>query len=157
MEARARAKQLASLVDHREGHPRLLLDEARVSTCRPAGYQVLYTSAHHMLTSLRADRADNSHERRLARYASVDLLIIDNLGLRGLTGEEPIDLYDIIRERDEKASTIITSNRAIEEWAPLFNYKPLAGAAMDRLLHHAHVIEITVPSHRNPQPHWKVA
>jgi DNA replication protein DnaC len=115
-----------------------------------AGYQVLYTSAHQMLTGLRAARADDSHERKLARLVDVDLLIIDDLGLRGLVGDEPIDLYDIIRQRYEKASTIITSNRAVEEWAPLFNDKLLAGAAMDRLLHHAHVIEITGHSYRNP-------
>jgi DNA replication protein DnaC len=115
-----------------------------------AGHDVLYTSAHQMLTSLRAARADNSHERKLARLVEVDLLIIDDLGLRGLIGDEPIDLYDIIRQRYEKASTIITSNRAVEEWSPLFNDKLLAGAAMDRLLHHAHVIEITGHSYRNP-------
>lgn len=115
-----------------------------------AGYQVLYNSAHQMLVGLRAARADGTHERKLARLTSVDLLIIDDLGLRGLTGDEPLDLYDIIRQRYEKASTIITSNRALEEWAPLFNDKLLAGAAMDRLLHHAHVIEITGHSYRNP-------
>ena len=115
-----------------------------------AGYQVHYTSAHQMLVGLRASRADASLERKLGRLVDVDLLIIDDLGLRGLTGDEPLDLYEIIRQRYEKASTIITSNRAIEEWAPLFNDKLLAGAAMDRLLHHAHVIEITGHSYRNP-------
>ena len=115
-----------------------------------AGYQVHYTSAHQMLIGLRAARADASLERKLARLVDVDLLIIDDLGLRNLTGDEPLDLYELIRQRYEKASTIITSNRAIEEWAPLFNDKLLAGAAMDRLLHHAHVIEITGHSYRNP-------
>ena len=104
-----------------------------------------------LLASRRARRC-----RRVARAQArsprrdVDLLIIDDLGLRNLTGDEPLDLYELIRQRYEKASTIITSNRAIEEWAPLFNDKLLAGAAMDRLLHHAHVIEITGHSYRNP-------
>lgn len=115
-----------------------------------AGYQVIYASAHQMLKELRACRADGTHERRLARYGTVDLLIIDDLGLRALTGEEPIDLYDIIRQRYERASTMITSNRALEEWAPLFGDPLLANAAMDRLLHHAHVIEVTGASYRNP-------
>jgi DNA replication protein DnaC len=117
-----------------------------------AGYQVLYISAHEMLTQLRAARADNSLERRLARLGSIDLLIIDDLGLRGLTGEEPLDLYDVIRQRYERASTIITSNRAVEEWAPLFRDPLLASAAIDRLRHHAHIIEITGDSYRNPPP-----
>ncbi len=82
--------------------------------------------------------------------SSVDLLIIDDLGLRTLTGDEPLDLYEIIRERYERASTMITSNRALEEWAPLFNDPLLANAAMDRLLHHSHIIEVTGASFRTP-------
>lgn len=115
-----------------------------------AGYGVIYTAAHRMLKDLRAARADGTHERRLTRYSSVDLLIIDDLGLRALSNEEPLDLYDIIRQRYERASTIITSNRDMTEWAPLFNDPLLASAAMDRLLHHAHIIEITGASYRNP-------
>jgi DNA replication protein DnaC len=115
-----------------------------------AGHNVIYAPAHQMLKDLRASRADGTHERRLARYSSVDLLIINDLGLRPLAGEEPLDLYEIIRQRYERASTMITSNRALEEWAPLFNDDLLANAAMDRLLHHAHVIEVTGASYRNP-------
>ena len=55
-----------------------------------------------MLTQLRASRADQSYERRLARFASPDLLVLDDLGLRPHTGEEPLDLYEIIRERYER-------------------------------------------------------
>jgi DNA replication protein DnaC len=115
-----------------------------------AGHNVFYTSAHEMLTQLRASRADASYDRRLARLTTPDLLIIDDLGLRPLAGDEPIDLYEVIRRRYERASTITTSNRAIVEWAPLFKDELLAGAALDRLLHHAHVIEITGHSYRNP-------
>ena len=115
-----------------------------------SGYKVLFISADKMLTQLRAARADSSHERLLARLGSVDLLIIDDLGLRALSGNEPLDLYEIIRQRYERASTIITSNRAVEEWAPLFKDPLLASAAIDRLRHHAHIIEITGNSYRNP-------
>jgi DNA replication protein DnaC len=103
-----------------------------------------------MLLQLRAGRADASYDRRLLRFVSTDLLIIDDLGLRALAGDEPIDLYEVIRRRYERASTIITSNRAIAEWAPLFKDELLAGAALDRLLHHSHVVEITGHSYRNP-------
>ncbi len=115
-----------------------------------AGNSVVYTSAHHMLTQLRAARGDGTHDRKMLRYTSPAVLIIDDLGLRALTGNEPIDLYDIIRQRYERASTMITSNRALEEWAPLFDDPLLANAAMDRLLHHAHVIEVAGDSYRNP-------
>ena len=67
-------------------------------------------------------------------------------------GDEPIDLYEIIRQRYEHGATIITSNRAIEEWPPLFGDPLLASAAMDRLLHHAHVLEMDGDTFRNPPP-----
>lgn len=114
------------------------------------GHNVIYTSAHMMLTKLRAARGDQSYERRLCRLVGADLLVIDDLGLRPLIGEEPLDLYEIIRQRYERGSTIITSNRDLAEWAPLFKDELLASAAMDRLLHHGHIIEIVGDSYRNP-------
>lgn len=119
--------------------------------CR-AGYQVLYVGAHDLLIQLRAARADASLDRRMLRFTSPDVLVIDDLGLRPLTGDEPIDLYEIIRQRYERGSTIVTSNRAIEEWPPLFGDLLLASAALDRLLHHAHVIEMDGDTFRNPPP-----
>lgn len=115
-----------------------------------AGYTVLYTPAHQMLAQLRAARADESFDRRLLRFTSPELLIVDDLGLRPLENHEPGDLYEIIRQRYERGSMIITSNRALEEWQPLFGDPLLASAAMDRLLHHSHQLEITGDSFRNP-------
>jgi DNA replication protein DnaC len=119
--------------------------------CR-AGYTVLNVSAHEMLLQLRASRADASYERRMLRFTTPDLLVLDDVGLRPLTGDEPIDLYELVRRRYEHASTVVTSNRAKEEWPSLFGDPLLASAAMDRLLHNAHVIEITGDSYRNPPP-----
>jgi DNA replication protein DnaC len=119
--------------------------------CR-LGHRVLYLGAKELLRDLRAARADASYERKLARYISIDLLIIDDLGLRPLVDDEPIDLYEIIRNRYERAPTIITSNRAIPELALLFHDPLLASAALDRLLHDAHVVELTGHSYRNPPP-----
>lgn len=63
-----------------------------------------------------------------------------------------MDLYEVVRQRYERKSTVITSNRAIEEWPPLFGDPLMASAAMDRLLHHAHVLVIEGDSFRNPPP-----
>ncbi len=101
---------------------------------------------------LRAARGDGSYEKRLLRLTTTDVLIVDDLGLRGLAQDEPADLYEIVRRRYEHGSTIITSNRAIEEWPPMFGNPLLASAAMDRLLHHAHVLVIEGDSYRNPPP-----
>jgi DNA replication protein DnaC len=118
--------------------------------CR-SGSSVLYTSAQRLFTQLRASRADQSYEKRLLRFTSPDVLVIDDLGLRPLEREEPLDLYEIIRARYELGSMIITSNRAIEEWYGLFPDDLMASAAMDRLLHHAEVVVLEGQSYRNPR------
>jgi DNA replication protein DnaC len=117
--------------------------------CR-AGHAVLYVTAHQLFTQLRAARADDSLERKLQRLERPDLLVVDDLGLRPLRHEEPHDLYEVIRRRYERGSMLMTSNRALEEWHPLFHDALLASAAMDRLLHHSHVLEIEGDSFRNP-------
>lgn len=122
--------------------------------CR-AGYDVLHVTADDMLRQLRAARADGSHEKRLQRFVRPPLLILDDIGLRALTGDEPLDLYDVIRLRYEKRSTILTSNRDVPEIGALFGDPLLAGAAMDRLLHHAHVLTLVGNSFRNPPQNAK--
>lgn len=117
--------------------------------CR-VGLSSIYISANQMLQQLRAARADQSYDRKLLRFTTPDLLIVDDLGLRPFDHDEPIDLYEVIRQRYERASTILTSNRALEEWHPLFGDELLASAAMDRLLHHSHVLVIEGRSFRNP-------
>ena len=117
--------------------------------CR-AGYNVLYQPARRMLSELRASRADGSLERRMLRYTTPELLILDDLGLQPLRQDEPEDLYEVIRQRYERGAMVITSNRAVEEWYPLFGEPLMASAAMDRLLHHAHIIEMPGHSYRNP-------
>ena len=118
--------------------------------CR-AGYSVQYVVTRDLMKQLRASRADQTYERRMARLTDVDLLIVDDLGLLPLSHDEPGDLYEIIRLRYERASTLITSNRDTDELAHLFGDPLLASAAMDRLLHGAHVLRLTGDTHRNPR------
>jgi len=94
------------------------------------GHTVLYTSASAMFAQLRAARGDGSFDRRMLRYTGPDLLIVDD-------------------QRYERGAMIVTSNRALAEWPPLFGDALLASAAMDRLLHHAHVLEIEGESYRS--------
>jgi len=124
--------------------------------CR-AGHSVHYVPAHRMLSQLRAARADQSQEKRMLRFTTPDVLIVDDLGLRPLDADEPIDLYEIIRARYERGSMILTSNRALEEWYPLFRDDLMASAAMDRLLHHAHILVLEGASFRNPPGNRKAS
>jgi DNA replication protein DnaC len=119
--------------------------------CR-AGHSVLYVPAHEMLRQLRAARADGSFDRKLLRFTTPALLVIDDLGLRPLVADEHVDLYEVIRQRYERGAIVITSNRDEEELARLFGDPLLASAAMDRLLHRAHVLVLEGDSFRNPPP-----
>ncbi len=117
--------------------------------CR-AGYTTLFVQAHRLFAGLRAARGDGSYDRRMLGFTGPDLLIIDDLGLRPLRHEAPEDLLEVIRQRYERGSIIVTSNRAVDEWYSLFGDALLASAAMDRLLHHAHVVVMEGSSYRNP-------
>ena len=121
--------------------------------CR-RGYDALFTSAHKMLAQLNGGRADGTYARRLNTYLKTDLLIVDDFGLKPVVPPGPEDLYDIINERYEHGSILLTSNRSPTEWYELFGDPLLASAALDRLMHNAHALIITGDSYRMPTRHW---
>ena len=110
--------------------------------------RVLSRSTHHLLKNLHAARASGTQPRLMAKVLKADLLILDDFGLYPLTPQGAQDLYEIISERYERASMIMTSNRAFEEWAEVFNNDLLASAALDRLTHHTHTLIIRGQSYR---------
>lgn len=119
--------------------------------CR-RGYNVLFTSVSKMLSHVNGGRADGTHGRRLTGYIRPELLILDDFGLKTLRGSEQEDLYEVINERYERSSLMLTSNRDYQEWPDVFADNPLlASAALDRLAHRAHLITITGASYRASQ------
>lgn len=100
--------------------------------CRK-GVQALLVDTDKMLKHLHGGRADGSWERRLTTYLRADLLLLDDFGLKPLSPPGPEDLYDVINERYEQGSIILTSNRAPAEWPELFGDPLLASAGRDRL------------------------
>lgn len=115
--------------------------------CR-RGYSALFTNTYKMLQRINGGRADGTLERRVQTYLRQDLLVLDDFGLKPLTPPGPEDLYDIINERYERGSILLTSNRAPEEWPDLFGEPLLAAAGLDRLTHRAQVVVITGTSFR---------
>lgn len=113
------------------------------------GLDVLFITTQKILQHLNGGRADGSWERRMATYLRPDLLILDDFGLKPLQPPGPEDLYDVINERYEKGSILITSNRAPNEWPDLFLDPLLASAGLDRLLDRAEVIVIRGLSFRS--------
>jgi DNA replication protein DnaC len=111
-------------------------------------YLVLSRPTHHLLKDLHASRASGTQPRLMSKVLKADLLILDDFGLHPLTPQAAQDLYEIISERYERSSLVITSNRAFEEWAEVFNNDLLASAALDRLTHHTHTLIIRGASYR---------
>ena len=104
--------------------------------------RVLARGTQRLLTDLHAARASGTYPRLLAKVLNADLLVLDDFGLQPLSAQATQDLYEIIRDRYERGSLIISSNRAFEEWHEVFGNDLLASAALDRLTHHCHTLII---------------
>jgi DNA replication protein DnaC len=113
--------------------------------------QIIFRNTARLLTELNTARAIGTHTRLLRKILNVDLLVLDDFGLQSLTPQGAQDLYEIIAERYERASLIVTSNRAFAEWPALFGNDLLASAALDRLTHHSHSLVIRGHSFRQRQ------
>ena len=110
---------------------------------------VLYRSVFDLVRELSAEANQAGESRLLGKYLKPDLLIIDDMGLKILPPKSGEILPEIIMRRYENRSTLMTSNRPIEEWGKLLSDVPAASAILDRLLHHAEVIPITGRSYRS--------
>ena len=115
--------------------------------CRQ-GVDVLFANTHKMLQHLHGGRADGSWAKRLQLYLRPELLVLDDFGLKPLVDPAPSDLYDVMNERDEVGSILVTRNRAPTEWPDLCGNPLLAAAGLDRLAHHAETVVITGRSFR---------
>jgi DNA replication protein DnaC len=113
-----------------------------------AGFHVLYREAHILFEELLLADAIGERLERIAMFTEVPLLIIDDLGMRKLPASAAEDLLEIVMRRYERASTIITSNRPLEDWPKMFGDTPAVTAFLDRLMHHSHLIELRGKSYR---------
>ena len=111
-------------------------------------FQVLYRSIFDLVRDFLRDEAFNQQDRTLRRYLKPELLVIDDFGLKQLPKNSGEYLFEVIMRRYENRSTIMTSNRPLEEWGKLLGDVPTAGAILDRFLHHAQVVAITGRSYR---------
>ena len=107
------------------------------AACR-AGYQVLFRQTDRLLKTLARSLADNSFDRELRSFITPDLLVLDDFGLKKLSRQATSDFYDVLIERHTRSSTIMTSNRSVEEWMAVFDEPMLGQSALDRFCHRAH-------------------
>jgi DNA replication protein DnaC len=105
------------------------------------GYRVLYRETHVLLDELAEATIDGSRKDYMKELASVPLLMIDDLGMRRLPLTAAEDLLEIILRRYQRTSTLVTSNRVVEDWGKLLGDTAAVSAMLDRLLHHGHVLK----------------
>src|SRR5437867_4512484 len=105
------------------------------------GYRVTYREAHTLIEELADATLDGTRKAYLADLGAVPLLIIDDLGMRKLPHTAAEDLLEVVMRRYERAATLLTSNRPVDDWGKLLGDTAAVTALLDRLLHHAQVLK----------------
>lgn len=119
--------------------------------CRE-GYTVLYARTGRLLGELTLARVDGTYPQRLAALARVDLLVLDDWGLAPWTAEQRRDLWEILDDRYERHSTLVTSQLPVDHWYAALGDPTLADAILDRLVHNAHKLTLQGESLRKQRP-----
>jgi len=112
------------------------------------GHTVQLIHANSLIDQLHRSKADGSYQRILRKLSNMDLLILDEVGFKKFPQNGIDDFFEVIRQRYESGSIILTTNRKFEDWEQLFGDKVMASAIIDRLVHHAYIIKITGDSYR---------
>src|SRR6059036_118891 len=105
------------------------------------GHRVLYREAHTLVDELAEAQLTGTRKATLGNLTTIPLLILDDLGMRKLPATAAEDLLEIVMRRYERASTMLTSNRPVDDWGKLLADVAAVGAMLDRLLHHGHVLK----------------
>ncbi|HET9220198.1 MAG TPA: IS21-like element helper ATPase IstB [Terriglobia bacterium] len=105
------------------------------------GYRVLYRETHTLLSDIAEAALDGTRKELMELLSTIPLLIIDDLGMRKLSPSAAEELLEIVMRRYERASTLLTSNRPVEDWGKLLGDTAAVTAMLDRLLHHGHVLK----------------
>ena len=118
-----------------------------INACKQ-GHQVLFVNAKELIDTLETELQEGTLQQFLKKLSKIELLIIDELSYINMDKEKESLFFQIIRQRYEKSSLIITTNLPIGRWNELFTGQLAATAILDRLLHHCHLISITGDSYR---------
>ena len=121
------------------------------------GYKVLYREAHQLSEDMAEARELGTLRKLRAQLKTAELLLIDDLFLRKLPAQAGDELADVLMSRYEKASTIVTSNRPLEDWARLLGDVVVVTPPLDRLMHHGHLLKFEGKSWRLKEAAARVA
>lgn len=113
-----------------------------------AGHRVYFTTAQDLVDDLYATLADGSFRQRMRSLLAHDLIILDELGFLPMDATASNHLFQVVAQAYERRSLIVTSNRSFQEWGSIFATATIATATLDRLLHHAHILNLRGDSYR---------
>ena len=116
-----------------------------------AGYTALYFQIHDLIASIMEADATGERKGFFKKLLKTDLLILDDLGFKRLRHDDAEELLEVVMRRYEHASTVMISNRPIEDWPKVLGDAATASALLDRLMHHAHMIPFHGKSYRMEQ------
>jgi len=122
--------------------------KALASTAVQRGFKVLYREAHQLIEDITEARELGNLRKLRAQIRGADLLLLDDLFLRKLPAHASDELADVLMARYEKASTILTSNRPLDDWTRLLGDVVVVTPLLDRLMHHGHLLKFEGKSWR---------
>ncbi|MBA5791552.1 ATP-binding protein [Flavobacterium sp. xlx-214] len=112
------------------------------------GYKVSYFNTSKLFAKLKMAKADGSYLKELAKLERQDVIILDDFGLQALDSQNRITLLEIIEDRHNNGSIIVTSQIPVQGWYDMIGEKTIADTILDRLIHNAHRIELQGESMR---------
>jgi len=121
------------------------------------GYKVIYREAHQLIEDINEARELGAIRKLRAQFRAADLLLIDDLFLRRLPAQAGDELADVLMSRYEKAATIITSNRPLDDWPKLLGDAVVVTPLLDRLMHHGHLLKFEGKSWRLKEAASRIA
>lgn len=121
------------------------------------GYKVLYREAHQLIEDINEARELGEIRKLRVQLKTAELLVIDDLFLRKLPANAGDELADVLMSRYEKASTVISSNRSLDDWAKLLGDVVVVTPLLDRLMHHGHLLKFEGKSWRLKEAAARIA
>ena len=112
------------------------------------GYRVYYIRTPSLLEEIKIARLDGTYTNLLKKYSRFKVLILDDFGVAPMQADDATNLFEIIEDRTEINSTIITSQLPVSEWYNYLNNNTIADAILDRIVHSSHRVELSGPSMR---------
>ena len=120
------------------------------------GYRVYYIRTPSLLEEIKIARLDGTYTNLLKKYSRFKVLVLDDFGVAPMQADDATNLFEIIEDRTELNSTIITSQLPVSEWYNYLNNNTIADAILDRIVHSSHRVELSGPSMRKIKSSIKI-